>query len=381
MKEVQGLIPRDRCVISGQADLEPIETLQRFPVFMGCVDSPAESDLFADMNWMIGGSSGCIQLSPLIPPELVYMTGHNDSTGNVWKRHHAEFAKFVLEHRPTNVLEIGGAHGLLWNEILKSPDSDTSWTIVEPNPEVAPHNRLHIIRGFFEKTQEIPGKFDTVVHSHFFEHTYNPREFMEKIADTVPIGGYQIFSIPDLYYQMANGITSCLNFEHTFLLTDEYVEYLLNTFGFEITHRGEFGNHSRFYAAKKMPRAQPVKPTYSYRHNLSEFRRFLENLRIETQNINKEIAKTTGDIYLFGGHIFTQYLLHFGLDTSRISGILDNSPLKIGRRLYGSPFKVSSPKVLKGRGDATVILKASFYSSEIIQDIRENVNEHIQYIL
>ena len=55
-------IERTRCAVNGAADLEHLYTFRDFPVFMGCVDGPAEEDLTADMVWGIGRSSGMIQL-------------------------------------------------------------------------------------------------------------------------------------------------------------------------------------------------------------------------------------------------------------------------------------------------------------------------------
>ena len=37
------VIERSSCVLSGQADLEPLHTFKDFPVFMGCMDQPAEA--------------------------------------------------------------------------------------------------------------------------------------------------------------------------------------------------------------------------------------------------------------------------------------------------------------------------------------------------
>ena len=44
--------------------------------------------------------------------------------------------------------------------------------------------------------------------------------------------------------------------------------------------------------------------------------------------------------------IFSQYLFAFGLDIKPIISILDNSPIKIGKRLYGYDIDVNSPKIL-----------------------------------
>ena len=72
--------------------------------------------------------------------------------------------------------------------------------------------------------------------------------------------------------------------------------------------------------------------------------------------------------FLFGAHIFSQYLLSFGLDQSKIHGILDNSTLKIGKRLYGTNLTVFNPKVIANE-DVGVILKVGSYRNEIIDQL------------
>ena len=84
-------------------------------------------------------------------------------------------------------------------------------------------------------------------------------------------------------------------------------------------------------------------------------------------------------VYLFGAHIFSQYLLCFGLDRTKIKSILDNSTAKQGKRLYGAEFFVQSPEVLRGQDRPIVILKAGIYNEEIKKDILENINPNVLF--
>ena len=93
-------------------------------------------------------------------------------------------------------------------------------------------------------------------------------------------------------------------------------------------------------------------------------------------NLNKKIKETDSEysIYLFGAHVFAQYLIEFGLDTSRVIYLLDNDINKQGKRLYGTNMIVKSPKILKGVTKPLVILKAGIYDEEIKKDIVKNIN-------
>ena len=85
------------------------------------------------------------------------------------------------------------------------------------------------------------------------------------------------------------------------------------------------------------------------------------------------IDKNT-NIFLFGAHIFSQYLLEFGLDSKKIINILDNDKNKHNRRLYGTKVIVKSPQILKDIKKPIVILKAGTYNQEIKNDILQNIN-------
>jgi hypothetical protein len=98
------------------------------------------------------------------------------------------------------------------------------------------------------------------------------------------------------------------------------------------------------------------------------------------KEINNKIKSSKQPVYLFGAHIFAQYLIAFGLDTSCIVSLLDNDPKKHGKRLYGTNLMVNSPKVLAELENPVVILKAGVYNQEIKADILNNINDSVVYL-
>ena len=95
------------------------------------------------------------------------------------------------------------------------------------------------------------------------------------------------------------------------------------------------------------------------------------------EKLNEMIKSADSPVYLFGAHIFSQYLLCLGLNQTKIESILDNSKTKQGRRLYGTHFFVESPHILKGKDKPIVILKAGFFNEEIKKDIINNINPKV----
>ena len=375
-------IRRDKDVITGEEDLKEVYTFKDFPVFMGCTDEPREKDLVADMSWHISPSSGMIQLNPLLPLEVVYMEEHGSGTvGDVWNQHHEAFADFVTKFSSVeSVLEIGGLHGHLAKKSLAKKDLD--WTIIEPNPRVPSDLPVNVIKGFFDDKFTSDKKYDAVIHSHVIEHIYDPLEFMQHVSSFMKKDSLLIMSVPNLEAMLRNNHTNCLNFEHTYFASQHYVQFFLDHFGYDLVEEGYFrDDHSSFFCAKKVREAREevfIAPWYRdqlYIHNLTLFTNYLQYHK----ELVSELNKLEGKIYLFGAHIFSQTLLQFGLDSSKIVCILDNDPNKQKKRLYGTDLIVYSPEVLKDVEEGTVILKAGVYNEEIKKQIKE-INSNIKFV-
>jgi SAM-dependent methyltransferase len=379
MNKLKNYIIRDKSVINKNS-LEHLYTFENFPVFFGCTCESKEKDLVADMIWEIDPSTGVIQLSKLIPLETLYIEQHVDATGLTWDKYNHAFSDYVLEKRTGDIIEIGGGSGKIANIILNK-DSSINYTVIEPNPIFEEKDNLKIIKAFFSK--DLKAKFDdnnTIIFSQVYEHVYDPEEFLREINEFLSIGGRLVFAYPNLEYWFKNKFTNAINFEHTILMTDCYVDYFLTKTGFKIIEKKEYEKHSHFYVVEKVDTPIDAILENKYEHYKQMFIEYI-NYHVELVNqINKQIEEIDSDIFLFGGHIFSQYLISFGLNTSHIVNILDNSPLKQEKRLYGTDLIVKSPKVLANYNNPVVILKAGLYNKEIINDILNNINPSTKFI-
>ena len=373
------LIERNHCVISGKEDLELLYSFRNFPVFLGCVDHPQEEDIGEDMNWWISRSTGSLQLNPLIPLEILYSQSHGSgSTGRLWQQHHGEFAEFLFKHKVRNALEIGAGNGILAKNYMNMV-SDVDWTIVEPNPAIEPQKNIHVIRGIFDNNFSLDRQIDAIIHSHVLEHVYSPMEFFTAIDRFLSIGQMHLFSVPRLEVMLERKYTNCINFEHTIFLTEPFIEFLLDANGFKVIEKSYFlDDHSIFYAAQKQNsnRGTEAVPN-QYEKNKRLFNDYILFHQDLIADLRKKINSYKGKVYLFGGHVFSQYLLGFGLDENKIECILDNDPAKQGKRLYGTSLLVRSPKILASEKDPVVILRSGVYNQEIKEDITGNVNPKV----
>ena len=364
-------------VINQKKDLILLHELKEFPVFMGCVEDDISQDLFADQSWSISPDNGIIQLNSLIPLNILYQEEHGSGCiGSLWIEHHQEFTKFIQQFKPKSVLEIGGAHGILSREYFK--ENLIEWTIIEPNPAPADGVTAKFIKGFFDEKFNFDKKIDTIIHSHVFEHVYYPDDFIKNISNFLEEGNKLIFSLPNMEEMLKRKYTNCLNFEHTFFITEPYIEFILSKHGFKRIDKKYFKeDHSIFYYYKKDTNQKVIKlPNDLYSHNKKIYLEYMEYHDQLILDLNNKIHQTPSEysIFLFGAHVFSQYLIECGLDTSRVICLLDNDINKQNKRLYGTNLEVKSPKILSHEINPIIILKAGVYSEEIKFDILNNIN-------
>lgn len=365
-------IVRSKSVLMGRESLEHLYTFRDFPVFMGCTEKASSEDIKADMSFSICKDTGVIQLDKLLPLDLVYQSQHNDGIGKIWQDHYLAFSRFLDEFSPKKVLEIGGAHDFIAKDFLTRYPS-AQWTVIEPHPLFESNDRIRVIKGWFDDNFVFDDSIDTIVHSHVFEHTYNPLAFLKHISNFLKPGEKHIFTFPNMVEMLSKKYTNCLNFEHTAFLAEPFVDALLHNNGFRILKKEYFQDHSIFYATERIgiENFDEIKIPNKYEEYKKLFGDFIEYHEKLVTDLNTKISKHQGEVFLFGAHIFTQYLLEFGLAVERIKNVLDNSEIKNKKRLYGTRLIVENPKIISGLDSPAVVVKIGAYRDEVIQQLKK----------
>jgi 2-polyprenyl-3-methyl-5-hydroxy-6-metoxy-1,4-benzoquinol methylase len=368
---------RETSILTKKRNLEKIFQLSEFPVYAGCVDTPINEDVLLDLNVSICRDTGIIQVDLIPSLDLVYLRPHNDSIGKTWEEHHEEFAKFILKHSMKKVLEIGGGTTKL-STIIHKQKLEIEWTIVDPNMLDNNSNKVNIIKDYFHDTLDIEKNFDAVIHSHTIEHMKDPIKFVSDVGKYLKDDGVQIFTFPNMDEWISRKYLNCINFEHPQLLADSFVDVILENEGFQILEKKLFkDDHSIFYAAKKTKFKKQIEFPKKYDLYKNKYLEFVNYYKEFVSKTNYDLDKFSGNVYIYGAHMFSQYLIAFGIDQKKIIGILDNSELKIGKRLYGTKFDVFHPDIIKNRKNIAIILKVGSYKQEILEQLIK-INPHIK---
>ena len=355
---------REKSIITREKSLEFLFELKAFPTFIGCTSSPKSDDIFADMVWMICKDSGMIQLERLLPPQMVYSEYHSEAIGSIWRKHHEEFSDFIAKHYKGNILEIGGSNGELAKIFQSNQSKKTPWTIIEPNPSFKGDNNIKVIESFYDESTSLPN-IKTIIHSHVLEHLSDPNVLLHDINSNLSENGKHLFSIPNLYQYLKKKYSNSINFEHTLFLTEYFTDYLLKKHSFKIIEKYKFEHHSIFYATEKDHNPKIPSLINKYKEYKKLYLDMVKYYDQEVVRLNQLMDSFSGDIYLFGAHIFSQFLIYRGLNQEMIKGIIDNSQIKENKRLYGTELTVYNPKIVTGSLNTAVILKAGQYQNEV----------------
>lgn len=363
---------RKTSLLTHTNNIEHLHTINKFPVYMGCVDIEdiAEKDIFEDMIFDICKDTGIIQLRNTLSLDLTNKYSHNDGVGELWKLHNEKFSCFLKKFNLKNIVEIGGGSGKLANMHVES-NPLCKWTIIDKNYTGLNCNKINVVYDWFDANKSL-FEYDAVVHSHVFEHIHNPEKFLCNMRKNINNNAYHIFSVPNLYEWLKNKYTNCLNFEHTVFLTEEIIDILLQKCGFEIVDKVKYQDHSIFYVCKP----GEIK-NIEYKNNYENYKKLFLDFISYYENLIKHInnkTKKSNSVYLFGAHIFSQYLIFSGLDTKNIECILDNSKLKLGKRLYGTNLKIKLPEYVINIDSPQIIVIAGTYTEEIKVDIQSKIN-------
>ena len=371
------MIKRKHCIMC-KGSLSERHTFYDFPIYMGVTSDVIESDINADMVFSECLDCNCVQLGSLIPLDILYSKPHNAAIGKMWDKHHYEFYQFIKRYAKGTIVEIGGGNLKLARHLEKEKSveqiiihdynfyqDDVSNKIIFKSPSKSLN------------TQQVSA--DMIVHSHLIEHLYEPVDDVIEMASSLPIGAHMAIAMPLIDVMIEDKFTNAMNFEHTYMLTYDMAERILNRAGLNIVDKKYFSRHVAFIVAEKTNNKS--ESVSKYEGNVKAFNEFITYYKEEVEKIQNQINSKKEDTFIFGAHIFTQYLFGFGLSENLFSNTLDNDPDKIGNRLYGTSLQVKSPKILKDVESPTVVLKAAMYTEEIKKDILENINPNTKFIL
>ena len=240
------------CPLSKKTTFEKLIYIKKFPVFMGTTKK--KKFIFKDLKWWINKKTGSVQIYPKARIEDVYYKSHGSgSIGKVWYNHHNQFFQFIKRYIKGNICEIGGGSNSIVQR-LNDYKKINKLYLFDKNLKLYKKNyKIKIVRMFFDPNQlGSSSNFDLFIHSHTFEHLYNPSSILKSIFKKLKENSYHAFSIPNMKGMLKRKVASVMNFEHPYYYDEKLVDILLAKNGFQIIKKKYYlSEHSIFYLTKK----------------------------------------------------------------------------------------------------------------------------------
>lgn len=358
---------RKKCPYCGIENIEELFKI-KMPLFMGSVEYNINYD-YSDMTFLSCNNCNNVFLKELINPKLLYKNNHNRViVGDTWKTHYDDFINFIGDVKNKRILEVGDPSFKLAKRLYKKTEE---YTVVEYNIDKN-IDGINVINKYFDENFDEGEKYDIILNSHFMEHVFNPKKVLKKINNMLLDDGEFIFSIPNLEYLLENNyiLNNIIQFEHTYFYTITSMINLLNNVGLDIVEIKKYRKHSIFFkVVKKQYKSDIVK------NDINIKKMFIEsynNGKEKVKKINNYISEHKEEIYLFGCHVSSQYLISNGLLVDKIDNILDNSEDKNKKYLYGTSLKSVFPEKIKN--DKTPLVICS-HMSVYFNEIRDNLKK------
>ena len=299
---------------------------------------------------------------------IIYKYNHANSTGNIMKNLHKNvwnlLKKYILNI--TNITEIGTSYGILSNEILNNFTQLDKYYIIEPTYMGIIQKKQIIINDFFENVPyEKYSDSNTIIMSHVFEHFYNPKEILQKIAENVNIKNILLIW-PDLEYYKDNNTFHVLNTEHTFYIDNNLIEILFNNYSFKMIDRYHYENHSVLFFFTRDNNLEKLK-LENINYSIDNYYNSLLNEKERINDFIKINKVYNKKICIWPASVHTQFLLMI-LNLQHIDFVLDNSPNKIGKHLYGYNIECKSFND-NCNNNIAIILNGACFNKEVINNI------------
>ena len=371
---------RKKCIFCNNNDLELLFDHSKYKssLSLGLYTNKNEKSYFMPYNVQICKKCKSFQNKYIGNLSIIYDVNHIDDYGSTKNKKHTLFCNFISENSNINgIVEVGSCNGILANQILSK--MKTEYNIIEPS-FTGDKTNLNIIPDYFENVELNSINSNTIVMSDVFEHFYNPIEILTKIQHSDNIK-YIYLNHPDFDYSVKNNILINLNCEHTFLIEHQFLFTLFEKFGFKLNRRHNFENFSLFLEFERICNQQIIeKPLINY--NLySDVKIYFNSITNIVNNINEFMNNEPNKkIFIWPTSIHSSPLFICGLDFNKLEGVLDNSPNKIGKYIYGYNLLCSSFNDILNSDDKNICIIISGAGNYIKELNIKNTDIDIRYL-
>ena len=363
---------RDSCIFCNSKEFKTLfSTPYTIPIRNSFETSFDTDYLYMPYNVQICSRCKTAQTEYVADIKLLYENNFAGFHGSIRNTHNTLFSEFILKNNDvTSICEIGAGNGMLSDTLMEA--KSLTYTIVDPSFGGNTTNKK-ILSTYFEECNEEDIQCDTLVMSQVFEHFYKPVEIIKKIKSCKNIQHIYL-SFPDLESYIRDGTYHVLNPEHTFYVDNAFVEKIFGLYGFTMKRIHFHENHSVFF---EFIRGVPMLDDFPVNKESEEKVRLFFNRLLKAIDIVNSL-ETILPIYIWPCSMHTIFAFSLGLDSSKVTSILDNSPAKLHKFLYGYRLEcLPFTDRIHDSQEKYIILSGGCYNKEVIHDVTTNPSNKV----
>ena len=340
----------------------------------------------------VGFCKNCKMVQLLDQPKREQMFHKNysffSSTSNYMIRHFETFFKEAQNLKKLNnnsfVVEIGCNDGILLQNFNKAKIPCLG---IEPSKNVAKKAKskgLKVIEEFFdqkiaEQILKKHKKTDLIVSANVMCHIPYIHSIFKGVKKLLSNDGTFIFEDPYLGEIIKKTSFDQIYDEHVFLFSAHSVKYIANYHGLElvdvkkqVTHGGSMRYYISHQNVKKSIRVKKLL-TLEKKLGLNKSKTFLKfesnikKIKKDLMNLLKKLKSQNKKVVAYGATSkSTTVTNYFGIDTSLVKCIFDNTPIKQNKLSPGKHIPVISYNKFRSSNPDYVLLFAWNHSKEIM---------------
>jgi hypothetical protein len=331
---------REKCIFCGNNNFDTcIEKDFKTSLSLG-MNTEIKKGYFMPYNILLCNNCDTAQNKYIGDIGIVYHNNHIDNFGDIKNKKHLLFSEFIsMNSSISNIIEVGACHNYL-SSLIFEKNKKVNYTIIEPS-FTGDRTNLNIINDYFENVELNNINADTIIMSDVFEHFYNPIDILKKIQNSSIKHIY--LSHLDFDYSIKNHFFTNLNCEHTFLIEHDFLFKLFEKHNFKLHRNFYFENYSLFIEFIRIDEnttSDNKLINFTTRENVNLYIKHI--IEINNKINNYMASNKSKKFYIWPTSVHTAPLFSFGLDYNKLSGVLDNSPNKIGKYIYGYNLLCSS---------------------------------------
>ena len=232
--------------------------------------------------------------------------------------------------------------------------------------------------------------FDIIVLRNVFEHIPEPIKFLISIRKILKNYGKLVIEIPDGEERISKGILGSIVPEHPNYFSKLTLKMILYSTGFSrVNFKKHLGGIS--FIAKKNENSEnelPLKLQIPNNEKIKKLKNIYKsgikkntekNLKIRL--LIDKLAKENRNIIVFGANThLLELLVKNSIEKNRILYVVDDDPLKWGKKIVHFNLLVKSREALEGARDCILIICSYFSQDNIIDSLSAKIKKNNKII-